>query len=175
MTTKHKVKSEASNDGPPGAVRGRPDFAKGYKIRSGDKGLVSWKYVVEQLEKSKNYWICSTRAGGRPHAMPVWGVWTNGAVWFGTDRTSRKARNLLANPAVAIHLESGDDVVIVEGTVRQIADKKEMAAADAAYEKKYKMKLSAAPGDPCFFAVVPRVVFAWHEQTFAESPTRWRF
>jgi len=153
---------------------GRPEFAKGYSIRTDAKGLVSWKYVVAQLEKSKNYWISSTRPDGRPHAMPVWGVWMNGAVCFGTDRMSRKARNFQANPRVSLHLESGDDVVILEGAVREI-DPKEMAAMDKAYFKKYKMKLSNAPGNPCFLAVVPRVVFAWHERNFAESPTRWVF
>jgi len=153
----------------------RPDFPEGYRIRSDEKGLVAWKDVVAKLEKAKNYWICSTRPDGRPHAMPVWGAWANGVVCFGTDRTSRKARNLVANPAVSVHLDSGDDVVIIEGRVREITDKREMSAADAAYAKKYKMKLSDAPGDSCFFAVVPRVVFAWHERNFADSPTRWRF
>jgi Pyridoxamine 5'-phosphate oxidase len=108
--------------------------------------------------------------------MPVWGVWVNGAVCFGTDRTSLKARNLLKNPAANVHLESGDDVVIIEGRVREITDKDEMAAVDAAYFKKYKMKLSdAASGVPFFIAVEPKVVFTWHERNFAESPTRWRF
>jgi nitroimidazol reductase NimA-like FMN-containing flavoprotein (pyridoxamine 5'-phosphate oxidase superfamily) len=167
-----KKKTAATNTPSSEPKGGRPAFAKGYKIRTDEKGLVAWKYVIAELEKSKNYWISSTRPDGRPHAMPVWGVWVNGAVCFGTDRMSRKARNFQANPSVSLHLESGDDVVIIEGTVREIAPK-DMAAMDAAYFKKYKMKLSDAPGEPYFLAVVPRVVFAWHERNFAESPTRW--
>jgi len=106
--------------------------------------------------------------------MPVWGVWLDGAVCFGTDRTSRKARNLQANPAATVNLESGDEAVIIEGTVREISDAKEIAAIDAAYVKKYKMKLTDAPGIPYIVAIEPRVAFAWHERNFPESATRWR-
>ena len=153
----------------------RPEFAKGYAIHPGTKGQVAWKALVAQLEKSKNYWIATTRPDGRPHVMPVWGVWMNGAVNFGTDRNSRKARNLQANPAATVNLESGDDAVIIEGTVREITDAKEIASIDAAYAKKYKMKLTDAPGVPFIVAIEPRVVFAWHERNFPESATRWRF
>jgi nitroimidazol reductase NimA-like FMN-containing flavoprotein (pyridoxamine 5'-phosphate oxidase superfamily) len=147
---------------------------KGYGIHAGAKGLFAWSDVTAQLEKSKNYWIGSTRPDGRPHVMPVWGVWLDGAVCFGTDRTSRKARNLQANPAATVNLESGDEAVIIEGTVREISDAKEIAAIDAAYVKKYKMKLTDAPGIPYIVAIEPRVVFAWHERNFPESATRWR-
>jgi len=147
---------------------------KGYGIHGGTKGLVAWSKVMAQLEKSKNYWIGSTRPDGRPHVMPVWGVWLDGAVCFGTDRTSRKARNLQAKPAATVNLESGDEAVIIEGMAREIVDAKEIAAIDAAYVKKYKMKLTDAPGIPYIVAIEPRIVFAWHERNFPESATRWR-
>jgi general stress protein 26 len=153
---------------------GRPAMPKGYGIHAGAKGLVAWSEVTARLEKSKNYWIGSTRPEGKPHVMPVWGVWVNGAVCFGTDRTSRKARNLQANPAATVNLESGDEAVIIEGTVREITDAKEIVAIDAAYVKKYKMKLTEAPGIPYIVAIEPRIVFAWHEHNFPESATRWR-
>jgi len=177
MMKKKRTKRSVRNDvaqtaAMPEPKRGRPQFAKGYAIRQDGKGLIAWKDVIASLEKSKNYWVGSTRPDGRPHAMPVWGVWLNGALCFGTDRASRKARNWQANPAATVHLESGDDVVIIEGTVRDI-DPKEMPAIDAIYLKKYKMKMSNAPGDPWFIAIVPRVVLAWHERNFVESPTRW--
>jgi hypothetical protein len=64
--------------------------------------------------------------------------------------------------------------VIIEGTVREITDAKEIVAIDAAYVKKYKMKLTEAPGIPYIVAIEPRIVFAWHEHNFPESATRWR-
>jgi pyridoxine/pyridoxamine 5'-phosphate oxidase len=153
----------------------RPSFAKGYGIKKDTDGMVPWNDVCARLEKSLNYWVATTRPDGRPHVMPVWGVWYGGAVIFGTDRNSRKGRNLQANPHATVHLESGDDVVILECTPREVTDKNEIAAIDALYKKKYKMKLTGAPGELYIVAMNPRVAFAWHERDFPKSATRWKF
>ena len=47
--------------------------------------------------------------------MPVWGAWVDGMFFFHSHPGTRKARNLAVNPAIVVHLECGDDVVIVEG------------------------------------------------------------
>jgi hypothetical protein len=60
-------------------------------------------------------WLGTTRPDDRPHVMPVWGVWIDDIVYFGTAPDSVKALNLASNPAAVVHLESGNDVVIVEG------------------------------------------------------------
>jgi len=153
----------------------RPSFAKSYGIKKDADGMVPWSDVNARLEKSHNYWVATTRPDGRPHVMPVWGVWHDGAVIFGTDRNSRKGRNLQANPHATVHLESGDDVVILEGTPREVTDKHEIAVIDVAYKKKYGLKLTQAPGDVWIVAMKPRVVLAWHERDFPKSATRWKF
>ena len=38
----------------------------------------------------------------------MWGLWHDGAFYFSSDFESRKAKNIAANPALAMHLESGD-------------------------------------------------------------------
>lgn len=148
---------------------------KGYGISTGTGGMVAWADVETRLRKSKNYWIVTSRPDGRPHAMPVWGVWVNGAVCFGTERTSRKARNLAKNPALVVHLESGDSVVILEGTAREITASSEIAAVDGAFLKKYRMKLTDVPGELFIVALKPRVAFGWQERSFPRSATRWQF
>jgi hypothetical protein len=74
-----------------------------------------------------------------------------------------------------VHLESGDDAVILECAAREITDAAEIAAIDAAYKKKYKTKLTEAPGTPYIVAMKPRVAFAWQERDFPVSATRWKF
>ncbi|MCI0404444.1 MAG: pyridoxamine 5'-phosphate oxidase family protein [Acidobacteria bacterium] len=149
---------------------------KGYGINPRSaKGMIEWPAVSEQLRKSRNYWIGTTRPDGRPHVMPVWGVWVEDKLYFSTHRRSRKARNLAANPAVVAHLESGDDVVIVEGTAREVASKTQLAPVDDAYFAKYKMRLSDIPAGSGIDAVEPHVVFAWREKDFPASTTRWLF
>src|SRR4051794_40830493 len=93
----------------------RPGMPEGYGISRESDGLLPWSWAEERLEASHNYWIVTASPDGRPHAMPVWGVWTGGALYFATSRASRKGRNLAANPRLVVHLESGDEAVILEG------------------------------------------------------------
>src|SRR3954449_10964184 len=103
----------------PEPTPGAPLFDAGYGVPldGSGGGLMPWTTSAERLERSRNYWICTTRADGRPHAAPVWGLWFDGAVVFSTDPTSTKGRNLAHRPDVVVHLESGDEAVIVEGRV----------------------------------------------------------
>ncbi len=93
---------------------------KGYGIPAVRKGMLEWKRVSQQLRQSRNYWIATTTPDGLPHAVPVWGVWVDGALYFGTDRRSRKARNLATNQGAVVHLEGRDDAVILEGFAEEI-------------------------------------------------------
>src|SRR2546425_1061199 len=99
-------------------------MSEGYGVPKDGSGAkqLPWSWAVERLLAARNYWICSTRPDGPPHAAPVWGLWLDDAVWFSTDRASRKGRNLLASPTVVVHLESGDDVVILEGEAELVQD-----------------------------------------------------
>jgi hypothetical protein len=160
---------------PPEPPRDRPTFAQGYGIKPDGKGLIAWNDVCAKLAKSHNYWVATSRPDGRPHSMPIWGIWLDGALIFGTDRNSRKARNLQSQPIAIVHLESGNDAVILECAAREVTDPSEIATIDALYVKKYKMKLTEAPGVPYIVAMKPRVAFAWQERDFPVSATRWKF
>jgi pyridoxine/pyridoxamine 5'-phosphate oxidase len=119
---------------------------KGYGIPADRKGMLEWKRVSQQLVESRNYWIATTRPDGRPHTVPVWGVWLDGALHFGTDRRSRKARNLATNQGTVIHLESGDDAVILEGVAEEIADPSIIARIDAATSQSTRCVSRKLPG-----------------------------
>jgi nitroimidazol reductase NimA-like FMN-containing flavoprotein (pyridoxamine 5'-phosphate oxidase superfamily) len=148
---------------------------KGYGLpEDGGPGPLSWSDTERKLEDSRNYWICTTRPDGRPHAMPVWGVWHAGALYFGTGAETQKAKNLEHNPAVVVHLESGDDCVIVEGEARD-AESPDMEALNASYMKKYGMNLSEAGEGSPLYEVRPARAFAWIESDFPNTATRWRW
>jgi general stress protein 26 len=135
-----------------------------------------FRHAEDRLTKSRNYWICTSRPDGRPHSIPVWGFWVDGALYFGTARASRKARNLAHNPAVSIHLDSGDDVVILEGNAVQVdlSDATAITKLDTASRAKYKMPLMISP-EVVLYSVRPRVVLAWTEKDFPNNATRWEF
>jgi general stress protein 26 len=153
--------------------RSRPLMPQGYGMPKGSKGMLSWDAVEKKIANAHNYWVCTTYPDGRPHTVPVWAVWVEGAVYFGTDSTSRKARNILSNPAMAIHLELQKEAVILEGTAEHSSAVPK--PVDEAYKKKYRMLLSDAPGEMFLVRLEPRVVLAWTEKEFAASPTRWQF
>jgi hypothetical protein len=147
----------------------RPDIPEGYGIAKGEKGLLAWAEVERQLEQAHNYWVCTTRLDGRPHAIPVWGLWYAGRFYFGSDPESRKGRNLAANPAIVVHLESGDDTVIVEGEASRIVDEELRERLIPAYAAKYDVE---APVD---YVVSPRAILAWQERDYPNTATRFRF
>ena len=155
----------------------RPDMPKGYGLLDADdgSGLIPWAWVDEQAHKSRNYWIGTTRPDGRPHAMPVWGVWMNRMLYFGTDRLSRKARNIVANPEIVVHLESGDEAVVIEGVAEEVTDSSTLKLIDDASEAKYNFRPDANNVGNLTYVLRPRVVFAWKETDFPGGATRWRF
>ncbi|HEV8525646.1 MAG TPA: pyridoxamine 5'-phosphate oxidase family protein [Terriglobales bacterium] len=138
------------------------------------RGLLPWSWAVERLTKTHNYWIATTRPDGAPHAMPVWGVWHEGAFYFSTGRQSRKARNLAANPRCVVCTERASEAVIVEGVAQELKDGAILRSVGPVYRKKYKWDFEA---ESPVFAVRPRVVFGLIEDPdeFASAATRWSF
>ena len=86
----------------------------GYGILDADKGkgLLPWSWATERLARAHTYWVATARPDGRPHVMPVWGVWLHDALYFSTGNQSRKARNLAENPNCVISFEVGEDQII---------------------------------------------------------------
>jgi nitroimidazol reductase NimA-like FMN-containing flavoprotein (pyridoxamine 5'-phosphate oxidase superfamily) len=138
--------------------------------------MLPWETVREQLTTSRNYWIISTRPDGKPHAAPVWGLWLDEAFYFSTDPKSRKGKNIVASPEIVMHLESGDDVVILEGRLEEVTDTDELNRFADAYEAKYEFRPDVTdPQWGIYYKLKARLAFAWREKDFPTSATRWVF
>jgi nitroimidazol reductase NimA-like FMN-containing flavoprotein (pyridoxamine 5'-phosphate oxidase superfamily) len=142
----------------------------GYGIAGPETGLLPWSWAEERLREAWRYWVVSVSEDGAPHAMPVWAVWLDEALWFSTGGRSRKARNLGAEPRCVVHTE-GADVVVLHGTA-EIAD--DVARMLDAYGAKYP-DLPPDPAENPIFRVRPHMVIGLDERAFTTSPTRWRF
>jgi general stress protein 26 len=151
---------------------GRPHMP-GYGIHEDLEGILPWTWARERLESSRNYWIATLRPDGRPHTMPVWGLWIGDRLFFSTAITSTKARNLLANSNCTATTESGTEAVIVEGRADVIDDKDVLKPVWKAYKEKYDWPMDGEN----MFAITPTTVFAFIEtaEQFATAATRWRF
>jgi hypothetical protein len=103
-----------------------------------------WESVERLLTDAQLYWIITVRTDGRPHAVPLVGVWQDGAFCFCTGPAEQKQRNLDANRHVAVTTgstgaagwDSGEDVV-VEGTAVRVTDADELRGLAAAWYAKY--------------------------------------
>jgi hypothetical protein len=145
----------------------------GYGVPGDAKGLLPWAWAERRLTRSHNYWLITTREDGRPHAMPVWGVWADGAFHFSSGPQSRKSRNLARNRRCVVCSERAEEAVIVEGVAERVRDPRLLRRLARPYRAKYKWPLDPAQG--LVYAVRPRTVFAMPEKRFPDATTRWRF
>lgn len=141
-------------------------------------GLLAWSWAEERLAASHDYWVATVRPDGRPHVMPVWGVWLDGAVWFSSGGRSRKARNLAADPRCTVTTDRAQEPVVLEGTAERVADLGRIGAFLDATNAKYSTDYGLDFLDPAVnatFRLSPAWAFGLVEADFAGSPTRWVF
>lgn len=145
-----------------------------YGVPEGMDGTLEWTTVRDLIAGSKNYWVCTASADGKPHAVPVWGAYLDGTLYFGAG--PRSSRNLDANPRVSVHLESGDEVVILEGTstVLHNPDATFSKTLDDHLAAKYDYRPSSEGDEHVgegWRVLVPDRIFAW--TGFPADATRW--
>jgi nitroimidazol reductase NimA-like FMN-containing flavoprotein (pyridoxamine 5'-phosphate oxidase superfamily) len=162
-----------------GPVPDRP-VMPGYGVLPADQGsgLILWPEIERRLTVSHDYWVATVRPDGRPHVMPVWGVWLDGRLWFSSGLRSRKARNLAAEPRCTMTTDQAQDPVVLDGLAEQVVDADGIAAFLAAMNGKYDAGMTADFLDPAVngtFAVRPQRVIALSHDDFTGSPTRWTF
>lgn len=154
----------------------------GYGIAGPEQGagLLPWAWAEKRLTNSRNYWLATVHPDGRPHVMPVWGVWDGSAIWFSAAPRSRKVRNLIANPMAVMTTENADEPVVVEGSATRVG----CGIDDQAFVVTFTSQVNAKYGTdfPAEFFIAnatfqlrPSVAFGLVQADFTGSPTRWEF
>ena len=135
---------------------------------------LAWSWVEQQLRDAGTYWVVA-RASAHPPARPVWGFWHDSALHLSIGSPAIRG-GIERDPRVTVHLDSGTDVVIVEGTAS--VDEMTRDLLDA-YDAKYDWVYDADSYGP-FTLVTPQVVKAWRtagpagRDSFQETG-RWEF
>jgi PPOX class probable F420-dependent enzyme len=143
------------------------------------EGSMTWTEVADRLAEARTYWLGSTTASGAPHAAPVWGVVTGETLYLYSERSTVKARNLAADPRVVVHLESGEDVLIVRGVAEDLGPPAMVPSVVTALAAKYtgpRDQQYLPDRDPDFdvvWAIRPRSAMAWRLDDYAASQRRW--
>ena len=164
----------AFGQAPPAERPRTPDVAYGVPVHGGS--MVEWADSVERLRTAEAYWLATTGPDKAPHVVPVWGVLVGDDLYLETGAAStKKVRNLAANPAVALHLDGVNDALIVHGTAVACRPDADLGnALAAAFHAKYAGYEPGAADwdDGGLHRVEPRVMLAWRDMPTA---TRWRF
>ena len=173
----------SDSDGPPtGAFATAPPAERpttpgpSYGVPRQGGTMIEWPSVVERLRAASAYWLATVTPSRAPHVVPVWGVFVRDDLYLeiGAPETA-KARNLAANPAVAVHLDGVDDAVILFGTATPVRPDlvlgSEVAAAFGAKYAGYAPEATAWDGGG-LVRIEPATLLAWRDMPTA---TRWRF
>lgn len=100
-------------------------------------GFIPWSVVDLRMRAARTIWLATARPDGRAHAVPVWFVWCDPAVYTVTRGDLQKAVNLRHQSWTVAHLGDGDDAVILEGPAVVVSDGTEVDAVDRAWSAKY--------------------------------------
>lgn len=84
-------------------------------------------------------WLTTLNADGSPHVTGIGAIWSEGAFWFETGRTTRKGRNLARDPRCALSVATLDFDLVVEGDAALVTEPAVVAARAAEW----------APDWPC--------------------------
>lgn len=111
--------------------------------------------TAARLETEQNIWLASMRSAGRPHLVPLWFVWAGGRIYLCVAGSSVKVRNITANPAVSLALESGSAPVVVEGEASLLARPWPEEAVEG-FQRKYDWTITTDAEYDTLVAVTPR-------------------
>ena len=115
------------------------------------------------------------RVRGRPQPRPVWGIWAD--EWLNLSIGSPAISRLLeGQPEITVHLDSGTDVVVLEGVVAGRTDDPVLIRA---YNDKYDGTYTKHEYGP-LTRIRPTVALAWRAAGWAgrdgfRQGGRWRF
>jgi hypothetical protein len=129
--------------------------------------MLAWDAVRQRLADAEQYWLATTRPDGRPHVVPVDGVWVDERWYFGGAETTVHQRNLRANQQIVVHLPDPMAAVIAEGTAewRKPSPEEAQRIADTTRVKYAKYGYPAKAEDYLggVWCLRPSVVLAWEQ------------
>ncbi len=142
-----------------------------------------WSWAAERLRANQNFWVVTVSADGRPHALPVWGVWDDpeARFAFSSGPRARKLRNLAANPQAVVMVDNTVECVSVEGRAAVIREDERRDRWIERYLAKYQPIASGLSAEFLRRNVVveftPQRAFGVieREEEFSTRPTRWVF
>jgi pyridoxamine 5'-phosphate oxidase-like protein len=118
--------------------------------------------------------VATTGPDGRPHVVPLWFVWTGGALWLTSLVRSRRWTDLARDPRVAVVVDTGELYgelrgIEISGTAwpvgdvpRGTAEHPELAEPERLFARKYAGVDDFVPdGRHAWLRIEPEKLVSW--------------
>ena len=144
-----------------------------------DVSLSSWE-LDQYLTEQRTARVATVGPDDRPHVIPLWFVWVDGALFVNTTRGNRSVRNLERNPAAAATIDDGEGYdelrgVTVAGEMRAADDDPLLDEVVAAFSRKYfggNAPHFTAWRNRFFLKLVPDRTSSWDFRKIPEARAR---
>lgn len=154
-----------------------------YGVNTPEWNPLPWAWAAERLVANRNFWVVTVSGDGRPHALPVWGVWDNteSRFAFSCSPRARKARNLAANPQAVVMTDDTVECLSVEGRAETVLAEQRREEWIERYLAKYRPISPDISADflrqHLMLEFLPERAFAVieREDEFSTRATRWVF
>lgn len=140
-----------------------------------------WSEARQRLEQAEVYWLTTVRPDGRPHVTPVVSVWDDGALYFSTGPSERKADNLAHNSQCIVttgcNAMAGGLDIVIEGAAGLVRDEGRLQRVADRFTSKYEAPFNFSAeqlAEALVYELVPTRAFGYGRgESF--SATRYRF
>lgn len=158
------------------ASQGKAEFPGKWHVPNDPKMWITWRHANNKLARESVYWVSTASSRGRPHAAPVWGIWKANKFYFETDPNSAKGRNLSNNQSIVVHVQDGNDTVILEGSARGEKKVETLNQLKRDYLRKYEYTPDwSSESGQIVFRVGPKIIHAWKAPRMHRSLVKFIF
>ncbi len=120
--------------------------------------------TLRRLEADVDCWVATADpASGSPSLVPLSFLWEGASLLLATPATSPTGRNLRTTGSVRVAIGPTRDVVLIEGTVEDLAVEDIPTALGDAFAARAGFDPRAEAGIYRYFRVRPRDIRAWRE------------
>jgi nitroimidazol reductase NimA-like FMN-containing flavoprotein (pyridoxamine 5'-phosphate oxidase superfamily) len=131
---------------------------------------VTLSEILRRFAASDCSWLTTVRPDSRPHAAPIWHVWSNGRAYIVTKPTAVKVGNIGHNPHVVITHPDPHSAIIIDGLARIVQNKEQVLRP--LFKEKYDWDILTDVEYNTIIEIMPTKVLAWGEEGAAQR-RRW--
>ena len=132
---------------------------KSEKTKMADLNLQT---IIDRFATADCSWLSTVRPDGRPHAAPIWHIWTNARAYIVTKPTAVKVAGIRRNPAVVLTHPDPHCAIIIEGRAEIVHGM--VGLLYPFFKAKYDWDITTDEAYTTVIEITPLKLLAWGEK-----------